>query len=433
MIDMEDELLEEEFKPIWLDGTRVNEVLFAEDFLSTHQMKCIRGKLFTVDGVVDDIDRIRKEIFDMLSPYISTGLPQRASRLLETIKLCCFSEPLPRDEGVIHLANGTYHLDGGFSEEKVFCTNRLAVPYDADAPKPERWLSFLSELLDEEDIPTLQEYMGYMLIPSTRAQRMMMLIGRGGEGKSRIGLVLRAIFGDNMNTSTLHKIENSRFARADLEFKLVMLDDDLPMSALPETNNVKSLVTNEDKTDIERKGEQSVQRDIYARFICFGNGALKARNDSSYAFYRRQMIIKVKPRPRDRVDDPFLADKLKSEAPGILLWAIEGLHRLVKNEFHFTESEQAIWNREQALASGDSIMSFMTSEMVEYNSEAKVTTVDLYRAYERWCHSWSISPMSCTSFSTELGKRTAELQIDKENHVNQTQRGFRGIALRNAE
>ena len=129
-------------------------------------MKCIRGKLFTVDGVVDDIDRIRKEIFDMLSPYISTGLPQRASRLLETIKLCCFSEPLPRDEGVIHLANGTYHLDGGFSEEKVFCTNRLAVSYDADTPKPERWLSFLSELLDEEDIPTLQEYMGYMLIPS---------------------------------------------------------------------------------------------------------------------------------------------------------------------------------------------------------------------------------------------------------------------------
>ncbi len=369
----------------------------------------------------------------MLSPYISTGLPQRASRLLETIKLCCFSEPLPRDEGVIHLANGTYRLDGGFSEEKVFCTNRLAVPYDADAPKPERWLSFLSELLDEEDIPTLQEYMGYMLIPSTRAQRMMMLIGRGGEGKSRIGLVLRAIFGDNMNTSTLHKIENSRFARADLEFKLVMLDDDLPMSALPETNNVKALVTNEDKTDIERKGEQSVQRDIYARFICFGNGALKARNDSSYAFYRRQMIIKVKPRPRDRVDDPFLADKLKSEAPGILLWAIEGLHRLVENEFHFTESEKAIWNREQALASGDSIMSFMTSDMVEYDSEAKVTTVELYRAYERWCHSWSISPMSCTSFSTELGKRTAELQIDKENHVNQTQRGFRGIALKSAE
>jgi len=81
LFDMEDELLEEEFKPIWLDGTRVNEVLFAEDFLGTHQMKCIRGKLFTVDGVVDDIDRIRKEIFDMLSPYISTGLPQRASAL----------------------------------------------------------------------------------------------------------------------------------------------------------------------------------------------------------------------------------------------------------------------------------------------------------------------------------------------------------------
>ena len=55
--------------------------------------------------------------------------------------------------------------------------------------------AFLSELLGPEDIPALQEYLGYCLIPSTKGQKMLMLIGKGGEGKSRIGVVMNAIFG----------------------------------------------------------------------------------------------------------------------------------------------------------------------------------------------------------------------------------------------
>ena len=61
---------------------------------------------------------------------------------------------------------------------------------------------------------------------------MLMLIGKGGEGKSRIGVVMNAIFGLNMNTTSIQKVENSRFARADLEGKLLMVDDDLDMNAL---------------------------------------------------------------------------------------------------------------------------------------------------------------------------------------------------------
>ena len=67
---------------------------------------------------------------------------------------------------------------------------------------------------------------------------MLMLIGKGGEGKSRIGVVMNAIFGLNMNTTSIQKVENSRFARADLEGKLLMLDDDLDMNALTKTNYV---------------------------------------------------------------------------------------------------------------------------------------------------------------------------------------------------
>ncbi len=126
-------------------------------------------------------------------------------------------------------------MDGRFSLEKVFCNNRLTVAYQPDAPPPEKWLRFLSELLYPEDIPTLQEYLGYCLLPTTRGQKMLMLIGKGGEGKSRIGLVMCSIFGDSMNTTSIQKVEQNRFSRADLESKLLMVDDDMDMSALPKT------------------------------------------------------------------------------------------------------------------------------------------------------------------------------------------------------
>ena len=92
---------------------------------------------------------------------------------------------------------------------------------------------------------------------------------KGGEGKSRIGLILRELFGSSMYTGSLQKVETNRFARADLEYKLLLVDDDMKTEALPQTNNIKTLVTLEDKIDIERKGQQSVQGTLYVRFACF--------------------------------------------------------------------------------------------------------------------------------------------------------------------
>jgi phage/plasmid-associated DNA primase len=39
----------------------------------------------------------------------------------------------------------------------------------------------LSQLLEPEDILTLQEFIGYCFIPSTKGQKMLMLTGKGGK------------------------------------------------------------------------------------------------------------------------------------------------------------------------------------------------------------------------------------------------------------
>ena len=198
-------------------------------------------------------------------------------------------------------------------EEKQYCRNRLTVAYNPDAPTPEKWLDFLRQLLEEEDIPTLQEYLGYCLLPVTKAQKMMMIIGRGGEGKSRIGIVMNTLLGKAMNTTSIQKVENDKFARADQGNKLLMVDDDMDMNALKKTNYIKSIVTSEGKMDVEKKHAQSFQDQLYVRFLCFGNGVLTALHDRSDGFFRRQIILTTKDKPADRVDDPYLVEKLVQE------------------------------------------------------------------------------------------------------------------------
>ena len=196
----------------------------------------------------------------------------------------------------------------------------LPVAYNPNAPQPKRWLRFLSELLDQEDIPTLQEFMGYCLIPTTKAQKMLMIIGKGGEGKSRVGVVLRALLGDSVANGNLNKVETNRFARADLEHTLLMVDDDMKTEGLPQTNYLKSMITAELPMDLEKKGQQSYQGDLHVRFLGFGNGSLKALYDRSDGFFRRQIILTTKKKPKDRIDDPFLSEKLVAEKEGIFLW-----------------------------------------------------------------------------------------------------------------
>ncbi len=64
----------------------------------------------------------------------------------------------------------------------------------------------MSDLLYPEDIPTVQEFIGYCLIPSNKGQRMMVIKGNGGEGKSQIGVVLSRLFGYNMKDGSISKI-----------------------------------------------------------------------------------------------------------------------------------------------------------------------------------------------------------------------------------
>ena len=297
---------------------------------------------------------------------------------------------------------------------------------------PDRWLTFLHELLDDADIPTLQEYLGYCLIPSTKGQKMMLIVGKGGEGKSRIGLVLKRLMGDAASNGSVQKVENNRFARADLERRLLMIDDDMDMNALPKTNYIKTIVTAEAKLDLERKGVQSYQRDIYARFLCFGNGALTSLYDHSDGFFRRQLILTTKDKPTDRTDDPFLVEKMCAELEGILLWCLEGLHRLVQNDFRFTVSERAAANVDTIKRSSNNVIDFMESEgYFRFKADYSISSKEFYDIYKQWCEDNACHSVSAIRFSAELRQNDRRYNLEATNNIylpgGRRVRGFVGI------
>ena len=420
--------------PEWYDSKTVNEVKFCEEFLREHPMKSINGTFFTVNGRVTDEDKLRREIYEMLKPHFSTGLGKRVNNLLEALRLEAYAPDLPIQRDRIHVANGTLLLDGTFSSEREFCRNRLPVAYKPDAPAPETWLRFLGELLHPEDIPTLQEFMGYCLLPTTKGQKMLMLIGRGGEGKSRIGVVLRSLLGSNMATGSIAKIEASRFARADLEHELVMLDDDMKLEALPQTNHIKAIVTAELPMDLERKGQQSYQGDLYVRFLGFGNGSLKALYDRSEGFFRRQIILTTKLKDTNRVDDPFIAEKMCAEAEGIFLWCLEGLRRLISNDYRFTLSERAHENMAEAVSEGNNAVDFMRSEgYIRLKADAESSSRNVYAVYKLWCEDNALNPLSARSLSMHLIENREVYGIEQTNKIylpgGRRVRGFIGIEL----
>ena len=420
--------------PTWYDGKTINETLFCEEFLAQHPMVSVNDTFFTKNGRITDENALKKEIYDRIKPYVTGGIARKITGILDVLRVECYCPGLPLYQDRIHVANGTLFLDGRFSEQKDFCRNRLPVAYHINAPQPVKWLHFLSQLLEPEDIPTLQEFMGYCLIPSTKGQKMLILTGKGGEGKSRIGLVLRALLGSNMNTGSIAKIETSPFARADLEHQLVMLDDDMKLEALPQTNNIKTIVTAELPMDLERKGRQSYQGDLYVRFLALGNGTLQSLYDRSVGFFRRQIILTVKEKDPDRRDDPYLAEKLCAEAEGIFLWALKGLHRLIENDYRFTISEAAEENMTAAVSEGNNIVEFLNSEgYIRFMADFEASSRELYSMYRRWCEDNAVSSLSSKSFCSYLkqNERAYNLEYTNKVHVGNGRfvRGFMGIEV----
>ena len=156
--------------PVWFDGKSINEALFCEEFLQTHKIIYTNGAFFTPEGRVTDELPLRGEIFEELKCCAVSNIPRKISNIVELMKLAALVEDFPPEPD----SDSSFQWDAFFWTEPLWRESRKSsatVSPCPTSPTPRNLFSgynFWMALLYPEDIPTLQEYIGYCLIPSNK-------------------------------------------------------------------------------------------------------------------------------------------------------------------------------------------------------------------------------------------------------------------------
>lgn len=396
---------------------------------------CINDRFYNDEGVVET-SYVKQYIQNLIQPFVTTGLANKVSALVDALKSACYVPTPQPQKDTFYTPSECLRVNGGgiFHAEYGFTLNKLMVDYNPDAECP-RWENFVNELLEPEDVLTLQEYLGYCLVPNTYAQKALFIIGQGGEGKSVLGYIMSRLFGNNMVQGELHKLDSNRFMLASLENKLVFYDDDLQTSALTDTGTFKKLVTASTPILVEQKGVPYYQIYPFARIICCGNKAIEACYDKSDGFYRRLIILKCKEKPTDRVDDKTLGLYIaENELEGVLRWCVEGLCRLNVQNWTFTLSEKSKRNLEEAREDANNIITFADdTTAVGYDMQSMISSKDFYNAYVEWCVDNGFRPLAASTFSRYWKNEQKKYPVIYTNGVmngGKRVRGFRGVVLK---
>ena len=173
---------------------------------------------------------------------------------------------------------------------------------------------------------------------------------------------------------------NERFKTAELFGKLANIFADLPTKNIDDNGIFKALV-GEDYLTVERKNKNPFSFQPYARLLFSCNTIPRNYGDKSEGFYRRLIIIRFTHAVPESKRDPDLLDKFRAEADGIFLWALEGLQRLMNNNFKFSVTDTNIQELQRYREESNSVLSFV-KECCEVDIGAEVARTELYSQYK---------------------------------------------------
>ena len=268
---------------------------------------------------------------------------------------------------------------------KYFTT--AALPYDFidNAPRPCAWLQFLVDLWpdDADSISALQEWIGYLLTPDTQQQKILLDIGPRRSGKGTIARVLRSLVGPtNVCGPTLASLSQN-FGLWPLIGKSLAIVSDARLGGRTDSQIVVERllsISGEDALTIDRKNLEPITCKLPTRFMIFSN-ELPRLGDSSGALAGRMILLRQTKSFYGK-EDPGLTDKLLTELPSILLWAIEGWRRL-RERGRFVQPTAADEMLSDLHDLSSPIGEFVrTCCVVEVGK--RVSRADLYAAYKAW-------------------------------------------------
>lgn len=266
---------------------------------------------------------------------------KREKEYIEALKrLVFYNGELNNNKRYINMKNGMYDLDKNILVEHsphFYSTIQIPIAYDENAECP-RFIQFLDEcfLGDDESKLLAQQWAGYLLTAETKAQKALVLYGEGANGKGVfIDSISYEIGKENISSIPLNELHKG-FSRVCLHNKLANISNENECNGSSFNTQYFKAITGEDFITAEQKNKPVFEFKPTVKLV-FSTNNLPHTKDSSYGFMRRLSILHFKNTIKEEDRDRDLKEKLKLEAPGIFLWAIEGLKILKQNNFKFSE------------------------------------------------------------------------------------------------
>ena len=314
-------------------------------------------------------------------------------RVNETVSIIRDRNYIPRDRlggplNKVVLLNGVYDLEtralSQFDPE-LYAITQLQLTLNPETKCP-AIMKFLGEVLNEIDIPKVEELIGYTLYRKYPIARIFVLTGEGQNGKSTLLRLIGTFLGkENISSLTLQEISEDRFAKASLFGKLANICADIPATPIKYTGIIK-ILTGEDETTAQFKFKDLFGFFNFAKLI-FSANEVPQTYDNTVAFFRRMILISFPNQfpADDPQTDPNILDKITTpeELSGLFNLAINGLRRLLE-QGHFT-NEESVESRSKSYVLASNPAQFFINSFVEMsdNTLNYIAKDELFRDTQR--------------------------------------------------
>ncbi len=281
----------------------------------------------------------------------------------------------------------------------------LPYPFDPDATCP-TWNAFLARNLGDSAAKQnlLRLFAGYTTLPDTSYQRYLAMFGEGSNGKSVVCTVFREMLGEDNVSAVPLEMFGEKFALLPTLGKLANIVTEVGELDKVAEAQIKAFVVG-DPMQFEQKFKTPFWAKPTARLVLATNNPPQYR-DKSEGIWRRTLLLKFTVQiPRE--EQIAGMDKAefwhqRGELPGILNWALSGLHSL-RTAGGFPDVAECREDMEHLRGESNPARRFLLENYQAGVGETSCAT--LYDEYKYWCRDRGHNQLSETSFGKEVARR----------------------------
>jgi putative DNA primase/helicase len=342
---------------------------------------------------------------------------------------------MPPAHEILACSNGLLHVPTRKllpPDRRFFNLNAIDFAYNPHAPKAIHWPAFMRDLWgdDAESIETLQEVFGLTLTGDTTHHKAFLLVGPRRSGKGTIGRILTAMLGlANVTAPTLASIGTQFGKQAMIGKRLALIADARIGGRADVAAIVEDLLrmTGEDIIGVHRKFREDWTGRLRVRFVLLSN-ELPAFLDQSGALSSRFIVLHMT-RSFLGTEDHGLEQRLLTEMPSILLWALDGLDRLRKRGY-FRQPKSAVELVRQLETLSSPIKSFVAERCI-IAPGGSIECGRLFEAWKEWCQVQNRDHAGTLEvFGRNLGAAFPAIKTTRPRTSPGRRRHYEGIRLR---